>query len=321
MKVLVITPEWPTPDKPNIVPFLVRQITYLRKHNIDIDIFHIKGNQSYYSYIDAFLKLRKIINKYDLIHCQWGYTILPVIFSRKTIITTFRGGDLGGICNEKGNQTIKGYLLKFFSKVAALKSKELILVSPHMRKKLTFSKRPKTVIPSGLEFDKLIIKNKQELRKKYDYDPNIIYVLFPYNIKRLEKRYSLLKEALDLSDIKDRYKIENVTNVSHEEILERIQAVDFVILTSKFEGSPNIVKESLALNTPVVSVDVGDVKYRLKDISGCFVSKTDTAKSISEEINKASRYNYELYDSRKYVLDLDEEILIKKVINIYCRSI
>ena len=63
MKVLVITPEWPTPDKPNIVPFLVRQITYLRKHNIDIDIFHIKGNQSYYSYIDAFLKLRKIIKK------------------------------------------------------------------------------------------------------------------------------------------------------------------------------------------------------------------------------------------------------------------
>jgi len=48
-----------------------------------------------------------------------------------------------------------------------------------------------------------------------------------------------------------------------------LNAADVLLLTSKHEGSPTIVKEALACNCPVVSVDVGDVRERIAAINGC----------------------------------------------------
>src|SRR4030095_2056880 len=48
--------------------------------------------------------------------------------------------------------------------------------------------------------------------------------------------------------------------------------VDVVLLTSLHEGSPNIVKEALACNRAVVSVDVGDVRERIEGIEGCYLA-------------------------------------------------
>jgi teichuronic acid biosynthesis glycosyltransferase TuaC len=45
-----------------------------------------------------------------------------------------------------------------------------------------------------------------------------------------------------------------------------------VLLTSLHEGSPTIIKEALACNVPVVSVDVGDVCERIQGIAGCYLA-------------------------------------------------
>ena len=55
-----------------------------------------------------------------------------------------------------------------------------------------------------------------------------------------------------------------------------------LLLTSFSEGSPNVVKEALACNCPVVSTDVGDVKEITKDIESCIITGFD-----SKEISKA----------------------------------
>jgi glycosyltransferase involved in cell wall biosynthesis len=51
-----------------------------------------------------------------------------------------------------------------------------------------------------------------------------------------------------------------------------INAADAVLLTSLYEGSPNVVKEALACNVPLVAVDVGDVRERIAGVDGYFIA-------------------------------------------------
>ena len=50
-----------------------------------------------------------------------------------------------------------------------------------------------------------------------------------------------------------------------------MNACDVLLLTSLHEGSPNVVKEALACNLPVVSVPVGDIPERIGRVPGCVV--------------------------------------------------
>src|SRR5439155_17115093 len=68
-----------------------------------------------------------------------------------------------------------------------------------------------------------------------------------------------------------------VDSVPHDRVPTYINAANAVLLTSVTEGSPNIVKEALACEVAVVSVDVGDVSERLAGIDGCFIAKADPA--------------------------------------------
>ena len=56
-------------------------------------------------------------------------------------------------------------------------------------------------------------------------------------------------------------------DVGPESVPLFLNAADCLLVTSDWEGSPNIVKEALACNLPIVSVDVGDVSERLDKVS------------------------------------------------------
>src|SRR5207248_489562 len=55
-------------------------------------------------------------------------------------------------------------------------------------------------------------------------------------------------------------------SVLPELIPSYLNAADCLALASLREGSPNVVKESLACNLPVVATDVGDVAERLEQV-------------------------------------------------------
>ena len=66
-----------------------------------------------------------------------------------------------------------------------------------------------------------------------------------------------------------------LSGVSNQEVPIWLNASDVVLLTSRHEGSPNIIKEALACNLPVVSIDVGDVRERIQGVEGCYLALPD----------------------------------------------
>lgn len=69
-----------------------------------------------------------------------------------------------------------------------------------------------------------------------------------------------------------------VTMVGHRPDAARwLRAVDAAVLTSRSEGSPNAVLEALAVGTPVVSVNVGDVARFIGADGGRVVDERDPA--------------------------------------------
>jgi glycosyltransferase involved in cell wall biosynthesis len=66
--------------------------------------------------------------------------------------------------------------------------------------------------------------------------------------------------------------IHQLQGVPHDEVPIWLNASDILILTSLHEGSPNVIKEALACNLPIISVDVGDVRERVDGIEGCYLA-------------------------------------------------
>jgi glycosyltransferase involved in cell wall biosynthesis len=94
-----------------------------------------------------------------------------------------------------------------------------------------------------------------------------------------------------------------------------LNASDCLLVCSNSEGSPMIVKEALACNLPIVSVDVGDVKERIKNVSQSkIVSKNykEIAGVISNIFNSNKRSN-----GRKNLKFLSEQEVAERIAKIY----
>ena len=58
-------------------------------------------------------------------------------------------------------------------------------------------------------------------------------------------------------------------------------------MTSKWEGSPNAIKEAIACSRPIVATNVGDIAERLYNLDGCFVVSIGDRRLEIEELAKA----------------------------------
>ena len=96
-------------------------------------------------------------------------------------------------------------------------------------------------------------------------------------------------------------------------------AVDCLLITSIREGSPQVVKEAMACNCPIVSTNVGDVKEVIGDTRNCYITNFDPqyiALCLDKVLETSERAN-----GRQRILNLKLDIsdIAKRLDEIYKR--
>ena len=78
-----------------------------------------------------------------------------------------------------------------------------------------------------------------------------------------------------------------------------------------------VIKEALALNVPIVTTDVGDVRKIIGDTVGCFICKA-TPRDVAEKINNVLEFNRRTNGrDRILALGLGLREVSRKIIKIY----
>ena len=95
---------------------------------------------------------------------------------------------------------------------------------------------------------------------------------------------------------------------------------DVFALTSRHEGSPNVVKEALACNLPVVAVNVGDVAERLRGVEGCAVAASDDPADLARALERVLASGARAA-GRQAVAELDERLLTARVVEVYRQAL
>lgn len=317
IRVLMITSEWPSPGRPRTTHFIKRQADFLQAAGVDVDVFHFRGAKRPGNYARAWWQVRKKLARgtYDLVHAQFGQSGALAIPRRLPLVVTFRGSDLHGLVGDDGRHTRKGRILQGVSRWVARHADAVIVVSGHMKALIDPSIEP-TVIPSGLDLALFRPIPRDAARAHLGLPMDRRLLLFAGNPAQARKRFALAQAAVELLPAEWRADLVVGWGVPHDDMPYYMSACDALVFTSMQEGSPNVVKEALACNLPVVSVPVGDVAQRLAGIAGCELCDDDQPATIAAAIERVLRRGGRAA-SRESVAWLDETLLTQRVIDVY----
>lgn len=317
MKALFITSQWPSEETPNVAPFVKNEVNAIRISGVDLDVFVYEGGWSFTKYIRAIREVRRRIvsNKYDVLHARFGQcAIVARAQWQVPVVVAYGGSDVEGSPHYSGNTRYRNYILRFVSWLFALLVDEVIVVSDHLGRKLP--RKNYHVIPSGVDLSLFRPLDQTEARIKLGLSLDRKLALFAGDPSNKRKRFELAMEASKLAGNSLDIELIVLNGEPRDRVPIFMSACDALLLTSTNEGSPNVVKEALACNLPVVSVDVGDVKERIGMIESCTVCPDDSAETIAEGLLEVLE-NSEKPITRDYVVDLAMQNYANKTTKVY----
>jgi glycosyltransferase involved in cell wall biosynthesis len=318
IRVLMITSAWPHRGREATTHFIERQANFLQAAGVDLDVYHFRGLGRPWRYPGAWVGARRRMwsKEYDLVHAQFGQSGLMNLPKRVPLVVTFRGSDLLGIVRDTdGYRTWAGRALQWASRRVAERADAVIVVSEHMKQSLP-PNVPATVIPSGLDLSLFRPIPRAEARLRLGLHPHKPLVLFAGRPTQGRKRYQLARAAMDIVERTMAAELLVAWGVPHRDVPLYMNAADAMVFTSVQEGSPNVVKEALACDLPVVSVPVGDVPERIAGIEGCELCPDERPETIAAALVRVLRRQARI-EGRVTVESLDERLLTARVIELY----
>jgi glycosyltransferase involved in cell wall biosynthesis len=168
-----------------------------------------------------------------------------------------------------------GRLTVWASKLASLRADAVIAKSRQLAACVPaiVSRDKIHVIPNGVDLDRFRPLDTTLCRKQLGWTEEEFHVLFAGDPANETKRFVDALNAVECLRARGvSVRLQLMRGLSHDQVPVWLSAAHVLLLCSLHEGSPNIVKESLACECPVVSTDVGDVAERIQGIEGCYLS-------------------------------------------------
>jgi glycosyltransferase involved in cell wall biosynthesis len=176
------------------------------------------------------------------------------------------------------------------------------------------------VIPAGIDLNLFKLLPQQECRQLLGLPLDKKLILWAGEYFRLEKRFDIVKEAISILQQRvSNAELVLVTGKPHSVMPLYMNACDVLLLVSDVEGSPNVIKEAMACNLPIVSVRVGDVSQIIGGTEGCQFCSQDP-KDVAEKLEMTLDWGKRT-DGREKVKSLDLAETSRNIISVYEKAL
>ena len=286
-------------------PVVKNQGDALVSEGVTVDYFLIKG-KGFKGYLKNVKPLRKYLreHKYDAVHAHYSLSaFVASLAGAKPLVVSLMGSDVKAAGWYK-------FIIRLFARI--FRWKTIIVKSNDMYHDLGI--KDAIIIPNGVNMERFKLIDKAKCQKRLGWNQEKKHVLFPANASRPEKDYALAQAACALLENVELHAFENTPN---EETPYWYNAADVVLMTSKWEGSPNAIKEALACSRPTVTTKVGDVEERMSEVDGTFVAQSRDPQELAELLKSALTYSSTKGRERIIADGLDAHEINKKLIALY----
>jgi glycosyltransferase involved in cell wall biosynthesis len=263
-ELLTITNLWPDDEDPAYGPFIKRSVDGLDELGIDSDVLFIHGHHGVAAYLSAavFVGILSVAKRYALVHAHGGETgLIARLYGGAPVVTSYLGSDL--LAPQEGgwrlrlSRRVRSGLLRQQARLltaTTTKTREMEAVLPRR------ARNRNRIIPDGIELDRFKPIDRDIARAYLGWSPDSRIVLFAGRPECAIKRVWLAQQAVALAgaDLRD-LQLVIASGIDPDKMPYYYCAADCLLHTSVSEGSPNVIKEALACNLPIVATAAGDI--------------------------------------------------------------
>ena len=323
MRVLAITNMYPRAAQPTHGVFVEQQVLGLRAIGLDVEVLLVdrvaRGMRAYFQMNPAIDQALR--TPVDVVHVMYGGVMSERVLRRawtQPTVVTFHGSDLLGEHLSGLRRKVIAHVGVLASYRAAARATGIVAVSRVVASALpaAIPSSKVRIIPCGIDLARFVPMDKRACQRQLGWDPRQRHVLFSANTGDPVKRPALAAAAIErLNAMGVPAVLHHLAGIPNDVVPTWINASDVLLLTSRHEGSPTVVKEALACDVPVVSVDVGDVAERIAGIEGCYLS-APAPNDLAEALARVARRSAPIH-GREHMTELSHVAVARRLHDMY----
>jgi teichuronic acid biosynthesis glycosyltransferase TuaC len=284
---------------------------------MEVEVIHPKPGPMPFRYASAIRQvfLKTLTGRFDIVNGHYGLWCLAARLQWTTpVIASFLGGDLIGELYAPGGLSRKAQLVMHVSHWLCHHVDAVVVKTEEMKR--AAPRKHIFVIPNGVDFELFRPIARSEARASLGWDQDRYYVLFCNNPNQYRKNFPLAQETIERLCARGiAAELVVASGLPQTKVVYYMNASNALFLPSMYEGSPNVVKEAMACNVPVVATDVGDVSQVIGHTKGCVVCPGDPD-VLAAGLEVALRHT-EPTTGRSDIRRLESSIVAQQIMTVY----